>query len=183
MIKNNKITIFLDIDACIAALMDAVCKRFNLPIPSNQLLPDTYLYDKVAKNEFWAKIHVNEYDFWVKEIQPYYWAKDLIKTVSNHTDDWCFLSKPSRSGDCHKGKFDWLNKHFGLGHKLWLSGGNKEYAAGPNKILIDDKEENCQKWIERGGSAFRWEEFSSDIDKQRIFDRLNQLNQFLESFK
>lgn len=184
MAKNNKNIICIDMDGVVASMAEAAAKRLNIELPKNTTISDTWLYDNcgVDKKQFWKTIHFNEYKFWSKEITPYFWAKDLIRLIDKNFEHWIFLSKPSKNGNCHKGKFDWLNTNFGLGHKLWLSGGNKEYFAGPNKILIDDKVENCDKWSKFGGWAFRWEEFTPDIDKEKIKGRLDELEEFLKLF-
>ncbi len=181
MSKNNKIVVCADLDAVIANFSSAAAKRLNIQLPKNTILPETYLYDQVSsKSFFWSKIR--GYDFWANEILPYEWSKDLIKVIDDNVENWIFLSKPSCDSDCLKAKYDWVKKHFKLERKLWLATNNKEFFSGPNKILIDDKKDTCEKWALRGGFGYHWPEMTEDIDRKEIDDRLEKLDKFLKSF-
>ena len=61
------------------------------------------------------------------------------------------LSAPSRSDDSRIGKHEWVERElFGV-PLLLRSAKHKKDFANPNSILIDDRIDNIQSWIEAGG--------------------------------
>lgn len=172
--------VFLDIDGVLGNFTKAGCKQFNIVYPSKyRFNNDTWLYDQIGGNKglFWSKIR--GHDFWSKEVEPYPWAKSLINVVDQYADDWVFCSKPSADEGCYSGKYEWVKTHLKKSNRLWLCNGSKALAAGPNKILIDDKEKNCLEWAQAGGEYFHWEEISDDFDKAEIDLRLTAIAKIL----
>lgn len=178
----KKILVFIDLDAVVVNCCKSMCYNVGIEYPSNFQFPsDTWLYDKcvekgMSKNDFWSKNR--GFDFW-STMQPYPWYKDLISSVEKYSDDWMFLSKPSMDFGCWGGKAAWVQKHFGK-KKLILSQDYKEYVAGSNKILIDDKKENCEKWSLFGGFAYQWIEVTDDFDRNEIQNRLTEIENLVK---
>src|SRR5581483_4968899 len=66
------------------------------------------------------------------------------------------FSSPTFVATSYYGKALWVEKHlpqFIKEHRLIL-GGVKEIAARPRAILIDDKPQNCEFFVNKGGLAF-----------------------------
>jgi 5'(3')-deoxyribonucleotidase len=70
-----------------------------------------------------------------------------------------------------RGKRKWLTKN-GLAqfmkypNIIIINNGNQKYKlAKPDMLLIDDKVENCEKFIEAGGKAIRFDGNSADVIK------------------
>lgn len=182
MSKNNKIIVALDSDAVLFNFLKSACKVLNIEYPRNYIFEsDKWLYEKcgLTKKQFWSKIH--GHNFWAN-LEPFPWAQDLIDIIDRNTENWIVLSKPSLDSGAYSGKFESFQKHFGIGNRLWLSARNKEFFAGPNKILIDDKKDTCEKWALRGGFGYHWPEMTEDIDRKEIDDRLEKLEEFLKLF-
>lgn len=178
--SNNKIICCIDSDGVLFNFLKSACKILNIEYPKNyQFNSDTWLYDKcgLSKKQFWQKI--KGHDFW-SNLSPYPWSKDLINIVNNNSDDWIILSKPSLDSGAYSGKFESFQKNFGIGNRLWLSARNKEYFAGLNKILIDDKKENCEKWASFGGFSYHWPEVTDDFDINVINKRLSEIEDLIK---
>jgi FMN phosphatase YigB (HAD superfamily) len=98
--------------------------------------------------DFWDPINAAGYDFWIN----LGWmkdGKDLWSYIEKYNPK--LLSAPSRQEDSRVAKFDWVYKEL-PGVKLILrSAKHKKDFAGPNNILIDDRVDNINGWIESGG--------------------------------
>ena len=139
--NNKEIIICVDSDGVLFNFLKSACQILNVEYPKNyQFESDTWLYDKcgLTKKQFWSKI--NGHNFWAN-LEPFPWAPKLIDTIKRNTDNWIILSKPSLDAGAYSGKFKSFQINFGIGNRLWLAARNKEFFAGPNKILIDDKKE------------------------------------------
>jgi len=63
------------------------------------------------------------------------------------------LSAPSRNNDSRIGKFDWVQRELPGVELILRSAARKREFAAPNHILIDDRPDNIQGWIEDGGEG------------------------------
>jgi hypothetical protein len=61
------------------------------------------------------------------------------------------LSAPSRQDESRIGKHEWVERELPGVPLLLRSAKHKKDFAGPKNILIDDRLENVQGWIESGG--------------------------------
>ena len=97
---------------------------------------------------FWDPINDAGYEFWIN----LGWMSDgheLWSYIEKYNP--ILLSAPSRQEDSRVAKFDWVYKEL-PGVKLILrSAKHKKDFAGPNNILIDDRVDNINGWIEAGG--------------------------------
>jgi len=70
-----------------------------------------------------------------------------------------FLSAPVPIVDSFSGKAEWLSHtffkmpqgRFALLDLILCAGKDKKYLAGPNRILVDDRQKNIDEWVEAGG--------------------------------
>ena len=100
------------------------------------------------KEEFWAPIQKAGAAFWIKlKWMPD--GKQLWNYIKPYNPD--LLSAPSRDESSKIGKFVWVKRNV-PGTKLILrQAERKQEFATPNSILIDDREDNIQRWKEAGG--------------------------------
>ncbi len=99
---------------------------------------------------FWDPINDAGYDFWVNmEWMPD--GNDLWKVISKYNP--ILLSAPSRNNDSRVGKFDWVQRELPGVELILRSASRKREFAAPNHILIDDRPDNIQGWIEDGGEG------------------------------
>jgi predicted kinase len=118
------------------------------------------------KDDFWGAITKAGKDFWA-DLE---WMEDgqqLWNYIKQYNPT--LLTAPSREESSKIGKQEWIDKNipgtpveFRLAHK-------KQELATPNAILIDDREDNIERWIEAGGIGIRHTSAQSTIKK------LNQL--------
>jgi hypothetical protein len=99
---------------------------------------------------FWDPINNAGYDFWVNmEWMPD--GNDLWTVISKYNP--ILLSAPSRNNDSRVGKFDWVQRELPGVELILRSASRKREFAAPNHILIDDRPDNIQGWIEDGGEG------------------------------
>ena len=103
-----------------------------------------YLNDK----GFWKPIDEGGVDFWYN--LP--WMPDG-KTLWNYIEKYKpdILSAPSREDSSRVGKNKWVNKHLPGVHLILRSVEHKKEFASPTSVLIDDRKENIDSWVEAGG--------------------------------
>ncbi len=101
-------------------------------------------------SKFWEPIDRGGYDFWVN----LKWMSDG-KTLWNFISPYnpTILSAPSRKIDSRIGKADWVNRELPGTPLILRSAKNKKEFAAPDAILIDDRPENIEGWIQEGGKG------------------------------
>jgi 5'(3')-deoxyribonucleotidase len=151
---SNKI-ILIDLDGVLAHFNKAVSDVFNIDYsniednwtPGNWSIATEL---KLSEGEIWARINKIE-TFW-EDIELYPYAKNLVKYLkSKYEVNVC--TSPSYQVHCATGKMKWLLKHkFGFGRNIVITP-QKHLLAGPNKVLIDDMDANCDKFKKHGGET------------------------------
>ena len=68
-------------------------------------------------------------------------------------DQICVLTSPSKYPHCVPGKRAWISKHYPKLTRQILFGSCKHFIAGPNKLLIDDKDSNVKEFHGAGGAS------------------------------
>ena len=140
MSEEKQYKIYCDMDGVLTNFEKAY---FNL---TGVDLAGRHLNDK----NFWDPINSAGYEFWVNmEWMPD--GKKLWSVISKYNPD--LLSAPSRSNDSRVGKFDWVQKELPGVPLILRSASRKREFAAPNHILIDDREDNINGWIEDGGEG------------------------------
>jgi hypothetical protein len=76
---------------------------------------------------------------------------DLWDHISKYNPT--ILSAPSRQNDSRVGKVDWVNRELPGVPLILRSAKHKKDFASPNSILIDDRKDNIDGWIENGGEG------------------------------
>lgn len=102
----------------------------------------------ISNTEFWKPI--NTLEFW-KYLPAFPWMQSLVEMVDKHA--WHICTAPSLAPECIAGKTAWLKRHFGRHMTNTFFGKDKWLLAGPDRLLIDDNDENCRLFREAGGTA------------------------------
>jgi 5'(3')-deoxyribonucleotidase len=147
--------IFLDQDGVLANWQQHVFDTFDVASPTHIQRAE---YDTwkccgfTTENDFWRKL--DEYgDEWWANIPPFEYTQDLWQ-LCNRIAPTCILTKTGPNPSAASGKMKWIDKH--LNTHNFLMGRVKRFCAGPQALLIDDKEKNCMDFVKHGGNAFLW---------------------------
>jgi PAS domain-containing protein len=127
--------------------LDGVITNFNQrykDITGIVLNPNEHRSD----SKFWEPIEKAGYDFWINMG----WMPDgriLWDFISPYNP--IILSAPSRQVESRIGKKDWVDRELPGTQLILRSAKHKKDFASPDAILIDDREDNINGWIESGG--------------------------------
>lgn len=155
-------SILLDQDCVLADFFSAALNKLNRKYrKENPASMDEYRkygdysieqFFNISIEEFWKCLEDSNY-FW-DELPSYPWSKslyDFLKRFAPVT----IVSSPSDGLNCVYGKVQWLKKYIdpdiATGDCVFTK--KKYLLANPNTLLIDDLQENCDKFIEAGGHA------------------------------
>jgi hypothetical protein len=133
---NNQPMIFFDLDGVLADFKRWVKEK-------DKINPD----GKIA----WEKLD----EKWWATMPPCDGAKDAYDAAKK-LGIVKFLTSPARYPACFSGKADWVEnftgiKKFPLRDLILCFARDKQLLANPNRILIDDSEDNINQWIAAGG--------------------------------
>jgi 5'(3')-deoxyribonucleotidase len=148
--------------------MDGVIANFNRQLLKYHHRPD--LLEKEAKGEYptdwyydgelgetedtlWWPVILAGASFW-SDIEDYKWATALLEILDNTGIDWYLCTQPYTSPDSYSGKYEWIHNYFGSTFDRVIMTKHKYLLAHANALLIDDKESNCDKFVEAGGKAY-----------------------------
>lgn len=94
--------------------------------------------------EAWAKTPRSpEFDFLLKH---------SVELVGR--ENVCLLTSPTKDPECLAGKLEWIHDTMPAWmHRQYLIGPRKHFCARPDSLLIDDSDENVNKFREAGGNA------------------------------
>ncbi len=150
----NKI-IFLDMDGVLCDFSGGACRLFG--------------WDATARHkygwDFWEGFGYTEADFHagiIKAGEPFWAGLDELPHARQIYDHCLatgaavmFASSPTREFSGVRGKYEWLVKLTGKPNvgRQFIPILLKELLAGPNRLLIDDKDENVEAFRSAGGSA------------------------------
>jgi len=101
-----------------------------------------------SDTKFWEPIERAGYDFWIN-LEWTNDGKDLWNFISPFNP--IILSAPSRQVESRIGKKDWVDRELPGTQLILRSAKHKKDFASPDAILIDDREDNINGWIESGG--------------------------------
>jgi 5'(3')-deoxyribonucleotidase len=100
-------------------------------------------------------------------------SDELIAFVDDVTDgEWSILSSPLR--DDHENssfwKRQWLDKHGYNPQEAIFTGRKEKYATtnGVPNILIDDKPENIERWVNKGGIGIRYQANENSLNDLKV---------------
>jgi cytidyltransferase-like protein len=137
--KKNEYKIYCDMDSVIVDFEDGYERLTGKDIKGNHVKGDEDFWQPItdAGVKFWAGLK------WMPD------GKELWSYIKPYNPE--ILSAPSREESSKIGKHVWIKNNI-PGVKLILkSAPRKQELAEPNAILIDDRKDNIEQWINAGG--------------------------------
>lgn len=145
--------VFLDLDGVLVNFRKGIHDAFNVPYDYSTLSPKWYFW------EDWPGIAFNDVNrtcteaFW----QNLEWTHDgerIFKYLEERIDpkNIFLLTTPMPNVGSWTGKMLWIRKHLPAYEKrLIITTAPKHILARPNRLLIDDKDENINEFRQAGG--------------------------------
>lgn len=142
--------ILLDMDGVLAQFAESANKLFPEPLSE---ITDWDICNQlgISEDAFWERIEAEGEDFWAK-LPDYQWGPQLHATLSTIAPV-ILSSSPSRCPKCCSGKRRWIIERFGPKYKNYMLGSQKWLLAKPDRVLIDDNENNISAFRKHGGEA------------------------------
>jgi predicted kinase len=112
------------------------------------------------KDDFWSAITKAGAKFWAN----LNWMSDgqqLWGYIKQYNPE--LLTAPSREESSRIGKLAWVDKNLPNTPIIFKQAKDKKDLAEPNAILIDDRKDNIQQWIDAGGIGIRHTSTESTI--------------------
>ena len=143
--------------------LDGILVDFNKGVHAAHSRPDVYTISPDNNGlyglaEIWG---IPKKDFWEPTQQPGFWesldktpeADDIVNYCCEQYGggNICILTSPSLHMACIPEKRTWMQKHYPHLAKNMLFGSEKKFLAGPDRMLIDDKNENVDSFSAHGG--------------------------------
>ena len=125
---------------------------------------------------FWEHLHMLGESFWV-ELKPYPWFEELYAKLEE-IGHVVFCTSSTRSPSCVSGKLHWLQARFGLDFQDYVLTTHKERLAHDNAFLIDDFDQNVDRFSARGGHGILFPQFwnsNHTVEGNRIAYVIDQL--------
>ena len=117
---------------------------------------------KEEKENFWKPITDAGADFW-SNLSWMSDGKELWGYIKS--DNPTLLTAPSREKSSEIGKQEWVEKNIPGTPIIFKQAKDKKDMASPNAILIDDRKDNIEQWIEAGGIGIQHTSAASTIKK------------------
>ena len=191
--------IFLDLDGVLADFVSAARDVHRYHDPAN--VPADYVAAKwdfftdwgITGKTFWSHIHAKGLDFYGSWVQPYSWALTILREVDRGHDDFAVLTAPSSSHWSYAGKKLWVDTYLrpACRRPIKLIVANmphgedtKHLLAGPDRLLIDDNDENVGEFRRAGGHAVVFPQlWNSRADLVPTFSAENWIRDLLKNWE
>jgi PAS domain-containing protein len=145
--------------------MDGVLVDFDKQFEELTGMPPREFESKHSTEKFWEEIDGAGVGFW-RGMKWMPGGEALYNRAAQH--DHALLSSPSRSEVSKIGKRLWRRDKTPNTKLILARSYNKKNYAAPNHILIDDREDNIQQWINAGGIGILYkspEQVNKELDK------------------
>jgi len=146
--------VLLDMDGVLVDFVGGVWKHWGFtheyPKGDYDIIKATGLL--MSPEQFWGNLSGD--DFWANlEWMPD--GKEILAAIESLVPqkDICLLTSPILAPECSSGKHRWITHNAPAYKRQFLIGSAKEFCAGPDRILIDDSQSNCEKFVDAGGKA------------------------------
>jgi 5'(3')-deoxyribonucleotidase len=107
----------------------------------------------ISTNDFWAKCQGYNFWFWMEKTKE---ADEIVNLATAYfgVDNIAILTSPSDPDrECVEAKRDWIKKYYPQFSKRIIFGSAKEFLAGPERVLIDDRDRNVEDFRAAGGAT------------------------------
>lgn len=149
--------LFLDMDGVIVNFLGGASKAHNRPLPydieENRGIWETETLWGISAEDFWAPINADR-NFWANlEKTPE--ADEIMKLCTEAVGiaNVAILTSPDRSANCFAGKIEWMFRHYPQLEGRMIFSRAKNFMSSPQRILVDDKDANCNEFRKEGGNA------------------------------
>lgn len=128
----------------------------------------------ITPEVFWANLG---FDFWAN-LEPYADGFELLRQAEAivGVDSIGLLTSPCETAGCVDGKRAWVAKHMPAYRRRLFVGSAKELFASPGKVLVDDNDHNCDKFVAAGGRIVMpprpWNRRKAEACPKGTFDAL-----------
>ena len=125
----------------------AVCERFDLPYPPkiyNFFEPIRSAVNDICTIDFWTELE------WMPD------GRDILKAVTEKFNIIYILTSTMPNPESFTGKMMWMHKHLPAYSNYTIPipfGVPKSLFAGPDTLLIDDRDKNIDEFREAGGQG------------------------------
>lgn len=147
---------FVDMDGVLCDFVGGICEWHGLP----DLYADPANYGRWNIDDL---SKMNEAVFWSPCSRQHFWrdlpwtsdGKQILEQVIARfglarTYIW---STPTPNEDAYAGKLSWVATHVPYLVRRVVLGPAKHLVAQPGRVLIDDYDANCDRFVESGGSS------------------------------
>ena len=170
--------IFLDMDGVLIDFFTGVNEIFNIPKPPHKYnWFEDYGVSREQLNNVCGMRFFNGLD-WMPD------GREIEEVVRRKfgSGNIYLITLPMPNSESWTGKVMWVNKHLSLYNKrLIITPTPKSLLAGPDTLLIDDKDENVEEFRAAGGQAILvprlWNKLyeQADIALQVVKDNLEEV--------
>lgn len=148
-------SILLDLDGVIVDFISGAIKAFGMNHDEvlSRWQPGEWHIEpamRIPESDFWQSIE-RVPDFWIN-LPAYSWADDLYDQLAK-LDEVIICTTPTRDHNCASGKIQWLQKWKGKNFRKYVITAHKEILATESNILVDDRDDNIRKFVNKGGKG------------------------------
>lgn len=166
---------FIDMDGVLSDFVGGVSKLFGIEIDLELWDPGNY--------EGFAEFGISRSDLWKRiNATPGFWRgleriSEGFELFNALPGEKFIATSPSMEPACLSEKLEWIYEHVRPGFRNFMIGPAKYLLAG-NGILIDDYDENCNRFRDAGGKAILfpqpWNSAYDFVDRRKeyIFDQI-----------
>lgn len=134
----------------------------------------------MTDDEFWAPINAMGPEFW-STIPPYEWVDELVGPLRK-LEGFHIATANSRHPNSAAGKVIAIKSLFGERFRDYVITPRKWLLGAPGRLLVDDNEENCEKFSALGGSSILFPQ-PWNSNRGLCPERLNYVNQKIAKFR
>lgn len=145
--------LLVDLDGVLVNFVYGALKVHDrLDIPYEEI--DWNFFERVTPGDaakFWAPLG---FEFW-KNLPWIDNGRVLIAKLMNEfgVDNIALCTSPCDTLGSVEGKIAWIQREIPALRRNFMICPHKKFASGPNRILIDDNDGNCEKFVAGGGRA------------------------------
>ena len=147
-----KPVVFFDLDGVLADFVRGALALHRAELPMTDVtwgFPGQIGFDGESDPTFWEPMGRS---FWYG-LAPLADGFALLRSAEGFVgpENIGILSSPCFTDGCADGKLEWVRKHLPLYRRRVFIGPAKYLVAGPGKILVDDNNDNADKFAAAGG--------------------------------
>ncbi len=146
--------LFLDVDGVLTKFAESAAEACEHPGASIDCW-DFFKRWGLTEEQFWSILDSKGERFW-SDMPFLSWADEVLAMCREYADKVVLLTSPPRVAHAWSGRVLSLQRRFGgptFRDYILCPAGHKELLAGPGRVLVDDRDENCAMFRAAGGEA------------------------------